>query len=261
MLHNGRSGSTLLGNMLDQHEEIFWDGETFEKKLHKKSARSGIGFAELWGEIGEQSAFDDLKKRMRQRAAGRIFGTELQDYHTRMMGSSIESYLDRLRHLGFTKFVFLERNYLRKIVSHVIATEKRSFHVAANKRAAPARIHLNPDRLYIGHRHTTLLDVMREYQEFRQRTIEHLKQDNVLFLSYEHDIEGDPQAATSKIFKYIGVRPIRPEVTLGKTTDRDLHSVVENFDEVLEFVSKSEFSEQIKPFKASARPSSQQGGS
>lgn len=248
ILHNGRSGSTLLGQMLDQHPEIFWDGETYEKQLHKRQAKSTLGFEDMWGLIDDRAALAELRTRMRRRAGGRIFGTELQDYHPQMMGTEIEPYLDKMQRLGFTKFVYLQRNYLRKIVSAATATKTGSFHVKAGRRSSATRIRLNPRRLYIGHRHTTLLDVMREYRAFHRRTISALGRDQVLELSYEKDIENDPGVAASKVFNHIDVEPIEPEVTLSKTTSKDLSNVVENFDEILEVVEQSEFSDQIAPF-------------
>jgi len=112
MLHNGRSGSTLLGDMMDQNQDVFWDGETLEKKLHRIEGRRKCGFSELYGAFNLTDGVDEIIHRMNRRAAGRVFGTELQDYHVEIMKTDTEIYLNRLKDVGFDHFIFLERNYI-----------------------------------------------------------------------------------------------------------------------------------------------------
>lgn len=239
MLHNGRSGSTLLGDMLDQHPAVFWDGETIEKKLHRLHGQKGLGFEELWGEMKLADGVGEVRRRMRTRAGGRLFGSEVQDYHPLMLGSDIRTYIRQMRRLGFTRFVYLERNYIRKIVSHAVATKRETFHVGQGENPGRTRVRINPDRLYIGHRFTTLNKALRQYQQFRNEALDELRNDAVLNLSYEQDIQANPQVAAKKMCAFLDLPPHEPEIKFGKTTNRPLEDVIENFDEIASTIEQA----------------------
>lgn len=246
MLHNGRSGSTLLGDMLDQHPDIFWDGETIEKKLHRMEYRSGLGFENLWGAIDLDEGAKEVEKRLRTRAADKIFGSEVQDYHVLMMGTDIRNYIRRMKSLGFTRFVFLDRNYLRKVVSSIVATKRNRFHVGSEAKPKVTTVRIDPERVYIGHRRTTLLGVLRQFSKFRQDALAELRGDQVLTLRYEEDIASDPAAAARKVCDFLGLEPHAPAVHFGKTTDAPLSRIVENYDEFRSVVLNSEFAHELQ---------------
>ena len=245
MLHNGRSGSTLLGDMLDQHPAIFWDGETIEKKLHRLQAYKGVGFEELWGSMDLAAGIGELRRRMCERSGGKLFGSEVQDYHPLMLGCDIRSYLREARRLGFTRFIFLERNYVRKIVSHLVATERETFHVQRHIRPPKTHVRIDPNRLYLGHRFTTLDKALRQYRRFREEALEELKNDAVLHLSYEEDIQNDPQVALRKACNFLDLPVHRPAVRFGKTTNRPLRDVIENFREFELAVEQAGFAAEL----------------
>jgi LPS sulfotransferase NodH len=248
MLHNGRSGSTLLGDLMDQHPGVFWDGETLEKKLHRIESRLGQGFATLYGSFDLDDGIAEIEQRMKWRAAGRIFGTELQDYHVEIMKTDIESYLQRLRNLGFDRFVFLERNYLRKIASHLVATKRDQFHINQGAKLAPQPVRINVSRVYVGHRITTLLEAMQQYRAFFQRAEAALPGAQILKLSYEQHIQNGPQPAVDELCQFLGLSPHHPKVNFGKTTDLPLDKVIENFDEVVDYIANTEFRDEVAEF-------------
>jgi LPS sulfotransferase NodH len=248
MLHNGRSGSTLLGDLMDQHPAVFWDGETLEKKLHRTESRLGVGFANLYGSFDLDDGISEIEQRMRWRSAGRIFGTELQDYHVEIMKTDIESYLLRLRKLGFERFVFLERNYLRKIASHLVATKRDRFHVNQGIKLQPQPVRINVSRVYIGHRFTTLIDAMRQYRDFFQRAEAALNGAQILKLSYEQHIQNGPQLAVEELCHFLGLSPHHPKINFGKTTDLPLEKVIENFEEVVDYIAGTEFRHEVADF-------------
>lgn len=241
MLHNGRSGSTLLGDMLDQHQDIFWDGETLEKKLHRIQGQRKCGFAELYGSFNLDDGVDEISRRLDRRAAGRIFGTEIQDYHVEIMETDVESFLGRLKDLGFDRFIFLERNYLRKIVSHIIATQRRAFHINAGENVSHHKIHIDPDCVYVGHRQTTLLKVFCQYRQFFQRAQDAVAGSESLHLRYEDDLQTDPGIAVGRVCQFLGVTAHKPVIKFGKTTDMPLKDLIDNFDQIIDLVLDSEF--------------------
>ncbi|GGB75526.1 hypothetical protein GCM10010833_33440 [Blastomonas aquatica] len=231
---------------MDQHQDVFWDGETQEKKLHQIEKKSEYGFADLYGAFDLDEGIRELQNRMKRRASGRIFGTEMQDYHAEIMKTDIEEYITRLRHLGFDRFIFLERNYLRKLVSHLIATQRQKFHIQSKEHVAAHKIRINPARIYVGHRHTTLLDAFYQYRDFFAKAHDAVENCKILRLSYEQDIQRNPVVAAQRTCQFLEIDEHLPQINFGKTTDSPLSEIVDNYEEVIECVLKSEFSQEAQ---------------
>ena len=246
ILHNGRSGSTLLGDMLDQHEDIFWDGETFEKLVHRKAKADGIHVGDLYGHYSLDDGVTEVERRMRQRAGGRIFGTEIQDYHIEMMGTTVPEYIERLKSLGFDTFVFLDRNYMRKVVSGLVAVERKSFHVANKEAVTRDKIKIDPQRGYIGHRFTSILETLDQYKRFKADMESALADDPVLYLTYEEHLRDDPRVASTLICEFMGLQPHTPQIKYGKTTAFPLQDIVENYDELTELILNSPYADHMR---------------
>ncbi|MEO0417764.1 MAG: hypothetical protein AAF249_02790 [Pseudomonadota bacterium] len=245
MVHNGRSGSTLLGDMLDQNPNIFWDGETLEKMFHRLSDEAGQGIDKLYGSLSFDAAVAEIEDRLDKLAGNRVFGTELQDYHPVMVSSDLEQFVERLKRTGFTRFISLQRSHLRKLVSHVVATQKEQFHVSSGAKVRVKQIRINPDRIYIGHRFTTLLDALSTYQEFSEATQRLFDAEDALFLTYEDHIKSDPTVALDKAIEFLGVENHQPKINFGKTTDIAIKDLIENFDEVSDVLAGSAFEHEL----------------
>src|SRR5437868_12511840 len=95
MLHPGRCGSTVLGDMVGQHSNVAWDGEIYEIERQRRTA---IGLPE---DIPE--ALPLLRSRMR--LAGRaVFGFELKFIRSeqlRLIAMDLPTCLRALEDLGF----------------------------------------------------------------------------------------------------------------------------------------------------------------
>ncbi len=245
LLHNGRSGSTLLGNMMDQHSDVFWDGETFEKRLHKEAASRGVGIDSLYGEFTPADLTSEIFHRMDKRSGNRIFGTEIQDYHLKMVGLELPEFLAALRPKGFTKFIYLDRNYMRKVVSHIVATERNKFHIGTKTKLKKTGFELDPDMIYIGHRLTSLLEALQQYDDFASDVSKALPKKDLLHLRYEDDIENDPHQAARKVCKFLDIKFHKPKVNFGKTTTRSLKEILENYEEIEDLIRGSSFASQM----------------
>lgn len=245
MVHNGRSGSTLLGDMLDQSPEIFWDGETLEKLFHRLSDEAGQGIDKLYGSLSFDAAIAEIEDRLDKLAGNRLFGTELQDYHPIMVSSDLPQFVERLKRKGFTRFISLQRSHLRKLVSHVVATQKEQFHVSSGAKVKVKQIRVNPNRIYVGHRFTTLLEALSTYQEFSEVSQRLLASEDALFLTYEDHIKSDPTIALNKTLEFLGIERHQPKINFGKTTDIAIKDLIENFDEVAEALAGSAFEHEL----------------
>lgn len=246
MIHTGRSGSTVLGQMLDQHPCIFWDGEVLEKRFHAMGRERGVGIMHLYGKMTLDKTASLVSKRLRSRSGGRIFGIEIQDYQLAMIGADCESFLNEMRALGFTRFVILERNPIRKLVSHVAATQRGQHHAQLNEKVKDQKVSINCDRLYYGHTFTTLEDVLEGSDAFFAAFYALLAHDHVLRLSYETHLEDTPVVAYEAVCRYLELEPQRPQITLKKTTTRNLADLVENYAEVEARLLKTSFREAME---------------
>ncbi len=230
---------------MDQHPSIFWDGETFEKFLHRKSLERGVGVDHLFDEFSGEYLVHEIKTRMSTRAGNRQFGTEIQDYHLLMAGMTLEDFAEKLRCLGFTKFIYLDRNYMRKIVSHIVATERNQFHVGANGKTKRTQINIDPNKIYIGHQLTTLSDTLERYKKFSDDANAVFKNDDFLRLTYEKHIKNSPKEASEEVCKFLDIPVHKPKIKFGKTTNVPLHDLIENYSEIERIVKSGPFASHL----------------
>ncbi len=232
MLHTGRSGSTMLGDMLDQHPKVFWDGEVIEKLLHNISHKEGVGIDHLRGRLSLDDVINQIQRRMRTRSGGKIYGMEIQDYHLDFIESSLEEFLSILIRIGFQKFVYLDRSPIRKMVSHLVATKNNEWHINKPQHVSRSKIIIIPDRIYIGHNFTTMRDSLDKMIQFKEKSIDLLGGQRFLKLDYDTDIRFDPMAASSKVCAHLELPDHKPRIKFAKTADLQLSDLIENYSEV-----------------------------
>jgi hypothetical protein len=96
MFHLGRSGSTVVANLLHQHHDIYWASELYEPIFGKwRKSNAGV---DVVGEM-PQDAVDILRSSSRQ-AIHHFYGFEMRPYHFRLIGYSPEDFLKHLDTIG-----------------------------------------------------------------------------------------------------------------------------------------------------------------
>lgn len=133
MLHEGRCGSTVLGDLLNQHPLIDWEGEIFQ---HRRS--------EICRRLQLEYPMAYIKwRRLRSEKSFYGFETKTID-HLNLMGLSLPEYTRRLKDIGVSSFIYLDRrNNLRRTVSKIVG-RKRVFHLSASAPAPePARVRVD----------------------------------------------------------------------------------------------------------------------
>jgi hypothetical protein len=223
MFHHGRCGSSVLGDLLDQHSAVDWDGEVYNFKR------------KYWAELSEAERADPLgvlDKRMRK-ARKRFYGLELKYYHCRLIGLTLEQTVAELEARGFDRFVVLDRrNKLRKVVSSLVAAERGSARIPAGTAAPLLRVRIPVDAVPIDSSNKPLVELIREYEEDTRRIEQILAGKSVLRLRYEDDLEKDPMDAYRRTCAFLGIAPEAGEIRLGRTTPHPWRDVVENHEEV-----------------------------
>jgi len=225
--HIGRSGSTVLGDLLNQHRDVQWLGDIYE-----------------WPEFRDQPATpgpgSELLRRLRTRLPAvekPVAGIEAKFYHLHDHGMALHDFLDELRGevagTGRCRFIVLRRkNYLRKIVSSLAARQRGQWFARHGSPVPPVRLEINPERVCIDGDAQPLLDYLRDWDaQFDQLDAE-LAGGDTLSLTYEDDIEQDPLVAYRKVCRHLGIEPGAPEVRFNRTTPEPLPDIVTTLDTV-----------------------------
>ncbi len=242
MLHTGRSGSTLLGDLLDQHRDVFWDGEVTERQFQEQALLRQTSVGEQFGAFNLEGGIERIRSRQRRLSAGRIYGVEIQHYQLEMLGSDLESYLAALPDLGIDRFILLERrNNLRKIVSHVVATSAERHHVKPGEKVSMPKARIDPQSLFVDHRFHKLRERLDVYDNFSETARKLIGGDRLLHLDYDDHIAEDPLNAYRMCCEFLGIAPDSPQVKFAKTANFPLEEMLENYDEVADFLTGTRY--------------------
>lgn len=234
MLHTGRCGSTVLGNMLNAHSQVFWGGEIFESLMNPEGIQNSAGA--LSGAINSSRA----------RSVSKIFGFETnylpqQHLSDNCLNICLENYVSSLRDLGFSYFIVLNRkNYLRRAISIEIGRQKSSWHSKSDV-VAPTKIRIDPDSFQTGYKRETLLKSF-SCMEVNYSLLCKLVSDNCLVLNYEDDVLADPRVAYKKVCRFLKISDESPKITLKRTNPFSYEQMIINFDEVSEALKNTNYS-------------------
>jgi len=229
MFHIGRSGSTVLGDILGQHPKIFWDGEIYNpitQGLEKKEA-------EMCNSYHPVDPIQLLRKRMSLAGKKRFYGFELKFFHLRRLDINLSDYIKHLKDMGFNHFIVVERrNYLRKLVSSVIARHASKWHQPKNIKSTLSPIFLDASNVQIdSHSKPLILFLQEYYNDFRSLEAL-LKGQRVLWLTYEDDISVDPSIGYQRIINYLGIYHKKVSIRYGKTNPFKLKELIINFEDL-----------------------------
>jgi hypothetical protein len=240
MFHVGRCGSTVLGDMLDQHPMIHWDGEIYERLL--KSNRISQDVTQKSSLHIAADPIGLLTSHMR-RAGRQYYGIEVKPFHLDLLGIDLNHFLRALEAKRFNHLIILQRrNHLRKIVSSTIAHKTRQFHRSANSSSLMTKIHLDLEHVQIDRQEKPLIEFLGEYTAFFDTLGQLLSPRNRLWLTYEDDVSPNPQMAYRRVCAFLGVVPGNaPAVRYGITNPYPLPEVITNFAQVEARLKGTEF--------------------
>lgn len=236
MFHFGRSGSSVLADMLNQHQSIHWDNEIYEYQT--KLIEKNLGYF-IYGD--ERCRYDPIKVLTERigRHSNSHYGFEVKFNHLEHCDVDISDYLAEINRLGIDKYITLERkNILRKIVSSLVAEKTNVWHVKDGKEGPKSKITIHCDALKVERKEGSLIELLDHYSRHFNQLYELLEKSNieVLKLTYEDDIEQDPSVGFNKAIAFFGLPPFKANVRLKKTNPYPLSSIVENIDEVRDYL-------------------------
>ncbi len=228
MFHMGRNGSTVLGDLLDQHTRIFWDAEIYNRARHRWLDRRH----------SETERFDldpiaYLRRRMRL-AGYRYYGFEVKFHHLKFLHVDLPTFIASLDELDVMHWIVLRRaNTLRKIISSQLARKLGQWHFKAEEACPPVRIKIDVQRVEQGQTVAPLIEHLDYFERKFSTLTAQLSGRKVLELVYEADIALDPLLAYQKVSAFLGLNPEQPKVRYKKNRDDlQLSELVENSHEI-----------------------------
>jgi glycosyltransferase involved in cell wall biosynthesis len=221
----GRSGSTLLGDMLAQCPGVDWGHELFNPETtHSNHAPNYL----------------TLKDRLALDRAMR-FGFEANVEQVKAIGLAPADFVDRASADGVAQWILLtRRNLLRQHVSLMLASKIGRFHQQQEDfwRKTPLRqIRIDVADGAGGHLLEQFRNRAAETESIRNR----FDPGSWLELVYEDDIEADPRRAIARVSRFLGLPDYDPVVRYRPVEPYPLSEIVENFVEVSEYFGGTEY--------------------
>jgi len=219
----GRTGSTVLTDLLNCHPDVFCDYEIFNLSNTKTKVR----YPRLY--------IDSCAKRAvlkgKQVYGFKVKIEQFRDEHN--YPDDIDLF-NRLNDDGW-KFIYLKReNSLNHKISGIISNKTNVFHVKRDKDFSHGRINIDCQ---------LLLDILNwgdeldRMEEDKIDGIPHLK------LVYENDLldNSKHQSTADKAFSFLGVDSHQVNTRLKKIIPANLRDIILNYDEMVEFLKGTKF--------------------
>ena len=219
----GRTGSTLLVDLLNSHPLIHCDREVFFLKtllpynfLKSKSIIYG-----------------------KQNYGCKIQGRQLQ---LQVGDSGIKPFIKTFNQYGWKIIYLKRRNILRHAISKLVYMEigmqNRHQHTGEKK--------LNINQFRIDSK--KLFEFMADIERVNEFDEEILREIPKITLTYEdHLLQPEKHQETmDKIFNFLGIESCVVRSDLDRITGKDLRSFITNYDEVASLISKSDYAKYIE---------------
>jgi len=229
IFHLGRCGSAVLGQLLKQHNHIYWGSEIYSP-IFSKWQKDNLGVEKI-GNM-PKDAIKILRNDMLL-ALTRHYGFAIKPFHFPLISYTLVSYLKHLDDLKYNKFIVLDRkNRLRKIVSSIIMHQYQIGHIGKNTLAKRKKIYINIDSVKIDFENKRLIEYLIDYDKQFEELKSKLADRNTIILTYEEDIESDPKQAYNRICEFLKLDPASVKVKFAKTNPFAVQEMIENFEDL-----------------------------
>jgi LPS sulfotransferase NodH len=237
LLHAGRSGSTILGKVLDQQRGLYWDGEILTKAKNL-GGETRQAYQKL---LNDKLARASWYMSRSMRSNGKVYGFELKYGELSQMQSDPTKEMDFFQDIP-SKFILLKRkNGLRHLLSIEQARKNGDWH-----KGAPSSFQVAFDVDNILGWNKTLYDYLHDLEQRFEKSQSAIRKHggSCLNLTFEEDILPDPNIAARKVCAFIGHKAGSFRYFPGlirKQNYPGLRSLILNFDEVKAYLSGTEF--------------------
>lgn len=241
MIHMGRSGSTVLGDLIGQRPDIHWDLEVLMRKRINRYARM-VPF--------RQKILNDPNRIVHWRmllAEKPIYGFEVMPHQVERFNVELPEYLAGLLKLGIRHAIVLERkNTIRLAISRLYGMRKGRWQkrdsVPVKSKKEPLTI--NFEDVYGYGR--SLMENLDYFSDLNEKVIPMLGGFDVLRLTYEDDILPSPIIGYDRCCQFLNL-PEYEEVSIQfkKLNPYPVKEMIENFDEVENYLAGSRYQQML----------------
>ncbi len=203
----GRTGSTLLVKLLNQHPEIYCDNELLQKSLKQ------------FEQYFEGRALMTTKP---------VYGFNVHPYQIMdfLNHTNSRSFVKTLLNKGW-KIIYLRRdNIFRHALSNEIAKKRGYFFRSEADFEQAPKVYINPDDF------KQSLAARFKFRRDEEDALEDLSFKEVI---YERDMLKDHQKrkTMAEVYRYLGVDPaFKPQIPFIRSTHDDLSDIVDNIEEI-----------------------------
>ncbi len=225
----GRSGSNLLRTLLNSHPDVFCDNEIFHKRRMAEKNRIAQRLIKRYPIL-----YAYYKKYL---SKANIYGFKL---HQNQLDDT-EKVITWLQNKGWRIIHLHRKNTLKQVISLMIAQQTGSWIKNKKMGYSDEKYYLDPEELLA---HIKKRIPFSEQEFSLMEKLEHLD------VVYEYDLyhQDKWQATTGKIFDYINIYPVEVRTKRLKTDPRPDWERVENFEEILDFLSKKGWAQLVSQY-------------
>ena len=232
MMHVGRCGSTVLANMMDQHPNIYWEGEFFSKSRLPRLFRhydTEDPFRALWLRSG--------------RAKSRFFGFEVKAHpimHPYEIDETLRSVVKKcIRRIGCRHFILLTRaHFLRRYVSVLTGRKRNKWNFEKGETVKQPKVRVPTGVFQEWDREMTLIELFNLLEGVREQWESVIPNEcHALNLEYAQDILHHPEEAYRRTIEWLGLEQHEAGVANRKLNKKPLPHLVKNWNEVHDMLS------------------------
>ena len=228
ILAQGRTGSSLLVDLLNSHPDISCLAEIFTSSV-AKNVRNPVDFASGLCCLSTNNA-GGFKVKIYQMGNVRC--------------STAHQFLERFRDEGWQVIYLKRANVLRHALSDIRSEKTRIFHHTGEKEEGKLKS-ARKEKVTI-----TEEELFRTIR-FREKCLEQEKEAlagiDHMVIEYERDLlEDDSKLNTmDRVFDYLGLKPHTCSTAMKKVTSRNISDIVENHQEIIDSLTGTPYEEYL----------------
>jgi len=221
----GRTGSTLLVDLLNNHPDIQCDDEILNVQLSGKRIFP-ILFVKAKANLNKKKVYG-FKVKIYQ-----LNNLNLMKSHPDQ-NKDPKKFLINLYKSGWKIIYLTRKNILRQVISSHIAEKRGSYHhrTTEGKLALP-KMYIDPKEILIQ------IKNREGYKDFEEEILKHIPH---LKIIYEEDLLVNKQKTLNKIFVYLGLDSYPVKSNLVRTSKKNLKDYIINYKELVKSISKTQY--------------------
>lgn len=219
----GRTGSTLLVDLLNSHPEIACEYEIFNGQRHLFNGKVSFPYRFLRG--------------MEVRNANKVFGFKVKVYQL-TLHQQIDpgTFLKRLKSKGYQIIYLRRNNFLEHALSGLNARKTKRFHVVNGQTNRMKSVEIGAEELKRS---------MQNRKLYQQNELDYLKGHHYFEVEYERDLKfsDQHQRIGNELFDFLGLEKAPVKTQLRKVLKNTAKDQLTNYEELKTYFEATPFAD------------------